>query len=168
MTAGIRYEDVLRYLESDAGGIGQEVNGFQDALALLTPILNRLRWAASPEALENLVYHLDDNQRQWLRQLAEAANRRTEAELAAEIDEETYQAQKDPRFGEHNPERMQLTFWQFMVRRGWRAWDARAQFDPGAPALYGTTGGDSVTGPGGAGQNERGRSRCVQRFVAAL
>lgn len=127
----IRYQDVLRYLEADDPDSWWELYGFPRPLALFTPLLGKLMggWNASPEALEALAYHLNDQQRQWLRQLAEAANRRTDAEVAAEISEELYQAEKDPRYGESNPERMELAYWKFMVRRGWRAWDARRQFD---------------------------------------
>ncbi|HMN31542.1 MAG TPA: hypothetical protein PKE45_25560 [Caldilineaceae bacterium] len=129
MTATIRYEEVLHYLDPDNGGVDWRARELKCALALFTAPLTRLNWAASPDMLEKLAYHLDDNQRQWLTQLAEAANRRTDADLAAEISEETYHAQKEPRFGEQNPELMDLAFWKFMVRNRWTAWAARNQFD---------------------------------------
>jgi hypothetical protein len=129
MTATIRYEDVLRYVGTDADESDLYPGGFQCTLALFTPILERLSWVSSPEVLDKLADHLNDNQRQWLTQLAEAANRCNDAELADEISEELYHAQKEPRFGEHNPELMELAFWKFMVRRRRSAWSARAQFD---------------------------------------
>jgi hypothetical protein len=45
------------------------------------------------------------------------------------ISPEEYFAQKDPQFGEANPERMDVPFWHFMVRNGWTAWAARMHFD---------------------------------------
>lgn len=46
-----------------------------------------------------------------------------------DISSELYHEQKEPRFGESNPERMELAFWRFMVRNWWTAWAARRQFD---------------------------------------
>ena len=47
-----------------------------------------------------------------------------------DISQELYVEQREPRFGESNPQRLDLAFWRFMVRSGWTAWDARLQFDP--------------------------------------
>lgn len=45
------------------------------------------------------------------------------------ITTDEYFAQKDPRFGSANPERMDVPFWRLMVRTGWTAWTARMHFD---------------------------------------
>lgn len=46
-----------------------------------------------------------------------------------DISPDLYHAQKEPRYGESNPQRMDLAYWQFMVHSGWTAWGARRQFD---------------------------------------
>lgn len=92
-------------------------------------ILDSLQSAAADQAPQNLALWLDDKQRAWLQQLAEMANRLDDAAINQSINTETYAAQKEPRFGESNPERMDLAFWHFMVRRRWTAWSARMQYD---------------------------------------
>jgi hypothetical protein len=120
------YEEVFDYLRSDAYPEGLQP---EDYARLLAALLSRQGWYAPDEALDELAYRLDDDQRRQLQRLAEAAARRTDASIAAEISEQSYHAQKARRFGAHNPERMDLPFWIFMVRRGWIAWQARMQFD---------------------------------------
>lgn len=53
----------------------------------------------------------------------------TEPPVVTGLSPEDYFAQREPRFGEANPERMGLSFWHFMVRSGWTAWSARMHFD---------------------------------------
>jgi hypothetical protein len=52
-----------------------------------------------------------------------------EPTVETDLTPEEYFAQREPRFGEANPERMDVPFWQFMVRSGWSAWSARMHFD---------------------------------------
>lgn len=52
-----------------------------------------------------------------------------EPSIETDLTPEEYFAQREPRFGETNPERIDLPFWQFMVRSGWPAWSARMRFD---------------------------------------
>ena len=52
-----------------------------------------------------------------------------EPSIETDLTPEEYFAQREPRFGETNPERMDLPFWQFMVRSGRSAWSARMRFD---------------------------------------
>ena len=52
-----------------------------------------------------------------------------EPTVETDLTPEEYFAQREPRFGEANPERMDVPFWQFMVRSGWPAWAARMKFD---------------------------------------
>jgi hypothetical protein len=54
MTAPIRYEDVLRYVDPDAAESGLDLIGFLRTLALFTPIMERLGGIASPEALDHV------------------------------------------------------------------------------------------------------------------
>lgn len=117
MTAQIRYEDVRRYIDTDTDASDLETGGFHRILALFMPILDQLCWVSSSDALDKLAYYLDDNQRQWLTQ------------LAAAISEETNHVQKEPRFGEYNSERIGLAFWRFVVQRRRRAWDEWNRFD---------------------------------------
>ena len=49
--------------------------------------------------------------------------------IETDLTPEEYFAQREPRFGEANPERMDVPFWQFMVRNRWPAWSARMRFD---------------------------------------
>ncbi len=49
--------------------------------------------------------------------------------IETDLTPEEYFAQREPRFGETNPERMDLPFWEFMVRSRWSAWSARMRFD---------------------------------------
>lgn len=129
MTRQVSYEDVLCYVDRDGLDSGLDSIGLLDTLALLTPILTHMDLIASPQALENLAYHLNDKQRQILQKLAEAANRRSDAEQVAEIGEALYHVQKEARRGQHNPERMDLAFWKLMVRNRWSAFRAKASFD---------------------------------------
>ncbi|MFN8466025.1 MAG: hypothetical protein U0X20_10760 [Caldilineaceae bacterium] len=52
-----------------------------------------------------------------------------EPTIETDLTPEEYFAQREPRFGEANPERMVVPFWQFMVNSGWTAWSARMRFD---------------------------------------
>lgn len=52
-----------------------------------------------------------------------------EPTIETDLTPEEYFAQREPRFGEVNPERMDIPFWQFMVRSRWSAWSARMRFD---------------------------------------
>lgn len=54
-----------------------------------------------------------------------------EAEAELESTRSDYQRHKLPRFGTRNPERMDLPFWQAMIRAGCRAYDARTKLDDG-------------------------------------
>lgn len=49
--------------------------------------------------------------------------------VETDLTPDEYFAQREPRFGETNPERMDLPFWEFMVRNRWSAWSARMRFD---------------------------------------
>ncbi|MEZ4869319.1 MAG: hypothetical protein R3C14_48805 [Caldilineaceae bacterium] len=129
MTRPISREDILNYFryEEAYGGIPEK--NFMAAWEIFTEVLDALEGAATDQALSNLALHLNDNQRAWLQRLAQAANRMDDAGIAALIDEEAYHAQKEPRFGEQNPDLIDMTFWKLMVQRRWSAWSARMHFD---------------------------------------
>lgn len=129
MASKIPYDDVVDYLSLNERHGGLSPRQFRPTWTLFMTLLNRLQEAANDTAMENLALELTDAQRTWLLDLAHAANRIDDAEIAAAITEDDYHAQKSPRFGVHNPERMDVDFWTFMVRRSWNAWSARMQFD---------------------------------------
>jgi hypothetical protein len=54
-----------------------------------------------------------------------------------DITREQFEAQRHPRFGRANPERMIVPFWEYMVRSGRIAWTAREEF--GAEEAEGPT-----------------------------
>jgi len=129
MGAQNRYQAVLEYLTQDETCGGIPLGNFRLTWHLFTMLLDILRYGVTEEALTKLAFYLDDEQRQWLKQLAEQANRLDDASTIQTISEEIYQAQKEPRFGQRNPELFNLLFWQLMIRRGWPAYSARKQFD---------------------------------------
>lgn len=129
MTRQVSYEDALCFMDRDGLDSGLDSIGLLNTLALFTPILTHMDLIASPQALENLAYHLNDHQRQILQKLAQAANRCSDADQVAEIGEALYHTQKEARRGQYNPEDMDLAFWKFMVRNRWSAFRAKASFD---------------------------------------
>lgn len=120
------YESTFAYLRLPSSSGGMEA--YYDALRLFVALLQN-EDGLPVEHLAELAYHLSDEQRRQLQQLAAAAGRLNDAAIAAEIGEEQYLAQTARRFGAHNPERMDVPFWTFMVRRRWSAHQARMQFD---------------------------------------
>jgi hypothetical protein len=46
-----------------------------------------------------------------------------------EISREVFEQQRHPRFGNANPERMQLAFWEWMVRQTLGPYEVRGRFD---------------------------------------
>ena len=121
------YESTFAYLRQPSYSGGMEPD--YDALRLLVALLQNEAGLPAEQRLTELAYYVTDEQRRQLRQLAAAANRLDDATIAAAIGEEQYHAQKTRRFGAHNPERMDVPFWVFMVQRGWTAFQARMQFD---------------------------------------
>lgn len=100
-----------------------------DFLRLFVSLVRNLPRHVAEQAFADLPYFLDDAQRQQVQRLAALANRLDDKAIAAEIDEQTFLAQKTPRFGKRNPELMEMAFWTLMVRRRWSATSARYQFD---------------------------------------
>jgi hypothetical protein len=129
MKTQITPNEILSYLQLDEYEGGLPEGNFRLALDLFLPLLNLLQYSADEATLSNLAYFLSDDQRQWLKQLADAANQVDEAAMVEAIGEERYHEQKEPRFGENNPELIDLPFWKLMVQRGWTAWRARMHFD---------------------------------------
>jgi hypothetical protein len=127
MAAQPSYESTFAYLRQPSYSGGMEP--YYDALRLLVALLQNEGGLPAEERLAELAYHLTDDQRGWLKGLAAAASRLDDAAIIAEIGEEQYHAQKMRRFGTSNPERMDVPFWVFMVRRGAIAFRARMQFD---------------------------------------
>lgn len=78
---------------------------------------------------DNLALWLNDDQRRWLSNMAEAANRIDDAGIAQSIRQESYDTQNEPRFGKSNPQLMELELWLYMVRSGVTAYRARVTFD---------------------------------------
>lgn len=129
MTLKITHEDVLTYLGSAEEYGGIPANNFKAASDILMALLPNLQWSASDETLRHFALHLEDNQRSWLRRLAQAANSVDDASIPALLSEDAYHTQKEPRFGGHNPQLMDMPFWKLMIRRSWSAWHARSLYD---------------------------------------
>lgn len=125
----LNYDDVLNYLSRDEYDGGLPTRDFNQVWSLFLPLLEKLQYVATDQAMTNLALHLNDGLRTWLQRLAQAANRIDEAGMVAAISEDAYHAHKEPRFGAHNPEQMDVAFWKLMIQQNWRAWDARTQFD---------------------------------------
>ena len=123
------YESTFAHLRQASYDGGMEP--YYDFLRLFVALVQNDDALPSEERLVELAYHLNDEQRRWLHLCAAAANRLDDAAIAAEIGEAEYHAQKARRFGAHNPERMDIPFWTFMVQRRWNAYKARMQFDSG-------------------------------------
>jgi hypothetical protein len=121
------YEATFAYLSEQSYNGGMEP--YYDALRLLVALVQHAEGLPTKEQLVELAYHLNDEQRHQLRQLATAASRLDDTAIAAEIGEEQYHAQKARHFGTDNPEQMDVPFWRLMVRRGWNAYQARMQYD---------------------------------------
>ncbi len=126
MQDALNLDDVLAYLEQAAedGSLEQA-----DFLPLFVSLLKNLPEHLRDQALTELPYLLDDTQRRQLQELAAAANRLDDKAITEAISEQTYHAQKSPRFGNRNPEIMDMAFWRFMVGCRWSATSARYQFD---------------------------------------
>lgn len=129
MTPKLSEEQVLDLLHGQ-GLAPNEGPSFLAALDRFVAVLGGLRHWSSAAALERIADHFDDEQRAWLRRLAEAVDRRDEAAMVAAVGADLYEAQKERRFGESNPQRMDLAFWELMVRQCWSAWHARMLFEP--------------------------------------
>ncbi len=119
-------DDLLAYLEQAAEDGSLEQTDF---LPLFVSLIRNLPEHLAGRALAELPYLLNDTQRRQLQELAAVANQLDDKAIAAEIGEQTYHAQKTPRFGNRNPEIMDVAFWTLMVRRRWSATSARYQFD---------------------------------------
>jgi hypothetical protein len=121
------YEATIAYLTqpNHSGGIEAPF----DVPHLLVALLHDAEWLPAPEMFDTLPFHLNDRQRHWLHQVATLAASRDDASIIGTLDEASYHAQKAQRFGAHNPERMDVPFWIFMVQRRWNAYQARRQFD---------------------------------------
>jgi hypothetical protein len=102
---------------------------YYDFLRLFVALLRNEEGSPAGARLAELAYHLSDEQRCSLQELAAAASRLNDTAIVAEISEAQYHAQQARRFGASNPEQMDAPFWVFMVRRGWIAYRARMQFD---------------------------------------
>ena len=121
------YESVFHYFSRSSYEGGMESS--TDFLPLFIAMIQNAEPLPTRQRLAELAYYLNDTQRDWLRQCSEAASRLDDAEIAREISEERYHAEKARRFGVRNPEPMDFPFWKFMVRRRWSAAQARRQFD---------------------------------------
>jgi hypothetical protein len=121
------YEATYKFLSQESYDGGMEA--YYDFLPLLIALLRKESGMPGGERCNQLAYFLNDEQRRLLQDLATPANRLDDAAIANEISEEMYHAQKNQRFGTTNPEVMNLSFWQFMIRTGWNAYRARKQYD---------------------------------------
>lgn len=122
-----RYESTFAYITQQTYDSGME--SYYDFLRLFTALVQTDGGLPTGERLAELVFHLNDEQRQWLQLCAEVANRLDDKSIVATITEEQFHAQKERRFGATNPEQMDLPFWIFMVQRRWNAYQGRKQFD---------------------------------------